>query len=638
MPANTQRGLLKVASELQAQGSVDRTGTAGGLATVASSLAQVGSDIGKIADHAAAVEGEEAGRLAGLDPEFRPTKAPTIRGEAYDKAGLQVYGARTRETFAAQLEEAYDAHKDNPQALAAALYAKRSFIGASLQEVRPELELMFEKSRLTFMRQAARAQVARVRTEQTAALETDLTLGVKQLQQRAYSLGLDTTADEVLASDLEELGKTLTRRGMDGKPLVTAGQARKVIERARGEVNDARLTGAFERLPTAEAKAKFIEQFKADFGKSEGIARHYDFDGFERISGKMEAGVAKEVSARNTLVRAAREDIKSIEKRAEKGFPVPPAEMAAIEAKVATAGDAETSAKLENAKGLLDLQETARTWSPAQMDTALAAGRARLQQEGATEPQVARFTLLESLDREMRTELKADPLGWAARTGTVPVTPLDFSTAEAATSTVKARIAQAEEVGARYGQAPVYLRPDEKRALATATAQGGEQALGIAAAIAGAGGEKAPRMMAEIFDAGGARCRRRFRADENRRFQIRGAERGRRPARGRRRHRLGALGHAQIRNGRDHAGKFHLRGARQAPGRDRVRQRAVAGRPARGARRADDRRRDLWRHRQTGLVERPRNRPAVLRQAGQLARGPRYAHARRHQQPRPGAR
>lgn len=499
---NRRRGLLQVATELQHEGSVDRAGLSAGLSSVAASFAKVSDQVGAIADHAAATEGTEAGRMAGLDPEFRPTHSLTIRGEAFDRAGVAIYGARAKERFANDLAGAYEQHQADPQGLAGALDAKRqSWLAESLPEIRPELELMFDKSRFAYMRQAARAQASRIDAESRAALESELTLGMKDAQQRAYALGLDKAADEASASDIAELTRTLGRRGIDGKPLVAPAAASKLIEKTTQEIGEARLIGAYDRLPGLEAKAAFIEKFKTDFGKSEGLAATYDFDGFERLTNKMEAGLSREVTARNAAVRAAGEDIKSLAKRAEKGFPAPPEELAAIEAKVAAAGDPRTAADLQNAKGLLELQEAARSWTPAQIDGVILQGRQRMQSEGASTDQTGRLALLEGLETTMRTELKQDPLGWADRVGVLKVPPLNFSDEVEAAVSLKTRIAQADEVGARYGQEPVYLRPDEKRALSTLVAQGGEQALGLAATFAGVAGEKAPKMMAELFDA-----------------------------------------------------------------------------------------------------------------------------------------
>jgi hypothetical protein len=501
MAPNMRRGLLQVQTELQREGSVDRAGLAGGLATVASSLAQVGGQIGKIADHAAAVEGEEAGRLAGLDPEFRPTKSLTIRGEAYDKAGITVYGARAKLRFAGDLEAAYDAHKDDPQGLAKALDAKRtSWLAESLPEVRPELELMFDKARVQFMRQAARAQAARISTEQTAGLQSELGLALKTLQQRAYSLGLDEGADGILASDMQDVTALLGRRGVDGKPLVAPGQARKIAEGLQQDVATARLLGAFERTPSAEAKQAFLDKFRADFGKSEGLAKVYDLDGFRRIEGALEADLTRAASQRNVELRQLRESVKEQGKLAEKGFAPPPDQLATLKAQVANSADPAIAQAFAEAENLIAWQSSARVMPPAQLDALVLAERERLAKGGATTFEAERLALSETLLTNMRSELARDALGWADRVGLQKIAPLNLSDEVEAAASLRTRIAQAEEVGEFYGQKPQYLRPEEKRQAATLIAQGGPQALTLATVLGGAAGDRAPQVLAELYD------------------------------------------------------------------------------------------------------------------------------------------
>lgn len=501
MAANTQRGLLKVATELQAQGSVDRTGLSTGLTSVAAGFAQISNDVGKIADHAAAVEGTEAGRLAGLDPEFRPTKSMTIRGEAYDQAGVAVYGARAKERFAADLTDAYDKHQGDPQGLAAALDAKRnSWLGETIPEIRPELELMFDKSRFSYMRQAARAQAARVSADQTAALQSELGLQLKTLDQRAYALGLDEKADTVLASDIEELAKTLGRRGLDGKPLVAAGRARQILDGTREQVTTARLMGAFERTEGLEAKQAFIDKLREDFGKSEGLAKVYDFDGFTKVERALQADLTRAASQHNAELRVLGGAIRSQAELAKKGFAPPPDELAALKAKVAASGSPELTAGLAQAENLLQWQSAARVMPPAQLDQLVTAERERLAKGGATPFETERLALADGLLDTMHTELAKDPLGWADRIGLLPVTPLNFADEVEAAASLRTRIAQAEQVAEHYGQKPQYLRPDEKRGLTTLMNQGGAPMLGIADAVAGAAEDRTPAILGELFD------------------------------------------------------------------------------------------------------------------------------------------
>lgn len=501
MAPNMRRGLLQVQTELQREGSVDRAGLAGGLSTVASSLSQIGGQIGKIADHAAAVEGAEAGRLAGLDPEFRPTKSLTIRGEAYDRAGLAVYGARAKIRFADDLTAAYEAHKDDPQGLAKALDARRtSWLSESLPDVRPELELMFDKARFQFMRQAARAQAARITTEQTEAMKGELGLALKTLQQRAYSLGLDEAADAILASDMEDVTALLGRRGVDGKPLVMPARAREITEALQQQVATARLVGAFERTPTPEAKQAFLDKFREDFGKSEGLAKLYDLDGFQRIERALEADLARVTSQRNAGIRELRETVREQEKLAEKGFAPPPDQLAALKAQVADTADPEISQAFSQAENLLQWQAAARVMPPAQLDQLVLAERERLAKSGATPFEAQRLALAENLLTNMRSELARDPLGWADRVGLQKVAPLNLADEVEAAATLRTRIAQAEEVAAFYGQKPQYLRPEEKRQAATLIAQGGPQALQVASILGGTAGDRAPLLLAELFD------------------------------------------------------------------------------------------------------------------------------------------
>src|SRR5690606_13607433 len=95
-------------------GPLPSTDAAEALSQVAHSFAVTGAKIGHMADKATAKEGEEAGRIAGLDPEFRPTRSLTIRGEAYDQAGLQVAGARLRQTLEADLDNEFARLQGNP--------------------------------------------------------------------------------------------------------------------------------------------------------------------------------------------------------------------------------------------------------------------------------------------------------------------------------------------------------------------------------------------------------------------------------------------------------------------------------------------------------------------------------------------
>lgn len=499
MAVNRQRGLLKLATEIGAQVPVDRGSEAQGIAALADSFSQIGNRVGKLADHAAAKEGDEAGRLAGIDPEFRPTRNMTIRGEAFDEAGLAVHRSLVKERLQSDLEAAKDQYSDNPAALAKALDAKRGeWLANSLPEVRPDIEVSFEKSKLTFMREATRAQTARLVAENKATAENEMAQTLRTIQQRAFSLGLDPMADATLASDIGDLTKALDRRGIDGKPLFTQAQRKKALEAANAEVATSRLFGAFSRLGGLEEKQKFIDGFREDFANSRGLAKQFDFKDFRTIEGQLEAELRSASSENNVTRRAAEAGIRQVAKQAEDGVPVPAGDMAALKAKVSAAGDPKLAADLDDAVELLKFQQFARTRTPPELDTFLAGERNRVEKDGASPFEAKRLDLGEKLLDRQRIELKQDPLGWAEKAGVVQVPPVDMSSAEAGMASLTARVSVAEEVASLYGQEPVYLRPDEKVRIAAAAAQGGESLIAVTTAIAAATGPAAPKVLAEI--------------------------------------------------------------------------------------------------------------------------------------------
>jgi hypothetical protein len=499
MVENRRRGVLQINGELSARAGVDREGLAGGLSSWAQAFGQIGDRVGKMADHAAAREGAEAGRAAGLDPEFRPSKALTIRGEAFDRAGLDVHRTKALTAFSADLAAAYDQFGHDPAELSKALAAKRqSWKTHSIPEIHPDLDLQFEQASLAFMRQAARDQAKRAADEAQAAAMGETQRRFAEMQQRAYALGLDAEADAAVAADQAGLAEALDRKGPDGKPLFTPEQRVKMLSAARSGAVTARLLGAYSRLPTLEEKEAFIAKFREDFTASEGLAKEYDLDGFRAVEGLMEAELRAGVAGRNAQLRLAEDQVKRFEKAAAEGYDLPEAEMQALKSLAGLSPEIE--ARVERATRLAEWSRAARAMRPEELEAQIGAMREAMAKDGATPEALAVVEHSERLLTEMRGVLKTDPLGWMERAGLFSAPPLDFSSPEAAARSLATRVAQADEAGRYYGQEPVYLRPDEKRRLAVAVSQGGDAALALTMEIARAGGDRATAILAEVFD------------------------------------------------------------------------------------------------------------------------------------------
>lgn len=498
-------GIVRIATQLSREGHVEGVPSSGygeQIGGLSRHFARVGESIGQMADAATEAEGEAAGRLAGLDPEFRPSRSLTIRGQAYDRAGLQVAGTRLKQGMEADLAAAYDALGNDPAKLAATLDDKGAgWVKQAPAEVQPAMEAALRGAKIDYMRRAARDQVERVYNEQQAAVQTEIGDGIKTLHQRAYNMGLDAAADQVMADGVSQLDEALARTDVTGKRLIGPEAAAKVRADALETIATARLTGAFDRLKSLPEKEKFIAQFEDDFANSRGLAKQYDLPGFQRVSGLLRADLTRSKTENAVAVRALEEETKSVVTVLKQGGAVPQDQVAGIEARASSVGGGSPTLQqnIAEVKGLVRYQEAVRMSSPAELDAMLNLQRERIAKGGATPYAVAELELGEGLLKSMRTRLKEDPLGWANDVGRLKAAPLDFTSPEATAGSLRTRIAQAEEVAGAYAQQPQYFRPDEKRALVAASAQGGAQTLAIATAISDVAGERAPRMLAEIF-------------------------------------------------------------------------------------------------------------------------------------------
>lgn len=463
---------------------------------ISDELADVGREIGKYADHAARIEGERAGHQAGMNPDFQPTRAITIRGEAYDKAGLETYKSQV----SVEIENDIQAGGN--------LAKKRdAWLARVPEELRPDVAYVFRRGELAQARTAAREHQARISAEATAALQTELDTELKGLHQRAYALGNDPTADQVLGRDIARIDALLARKGVDGKPLADAGAAEKIRRQAKEAVVEARILGEFDRLPDNAQRLSFIDRIDQDFRNSEGLSRHLDLKEYQRITGKLRAEFRAAQFEERQSQAAVDGEVKALGAMVEKGYLPTDAQLAGARGRAAAVKNPALADRMAVIEDTLAFQRDARSLPPEAIDGYARSLRAAMAEKGPTPEGIARVELAEKLAHEARTQLKADPLGWADRVGLVKLAPLDLSDQAKTEATLKMRIAQAEQTAAHYGQPPQYLRPDEKRKLATIAAQGGEKLMGMAssltaAAAASGNPDRAGRIMAEIADHG----------------------------------------------------------------------------------------------------------------------------------------
>lgn len=492
---------IQIAPELSREGSAGQqlpqlpsNGMGDAYATVSREFGRIGGKIGEWADAAARSEGADAGHLAGMDPEFRTSKMPTIRGEAFDKAGLQTALSRVRVGIQNDIEQAALAHQGNPAALDKVLAGSQDgWLKQSPPELMPEVTTLFAAGRKAAMRNATREMWARQTEDQKAAQSADLETSLRSVHQKAYSLGLDKEADNLLAVDVAKLEGVLGQKGPNGRLLVPPGTAAKLLANAKEEIARARLFGAFDRAPGIDAKRRMLDELDNSYRNGEGIGGALDLTTYRNIRGQLESNLRRDEMTMRSEAGGLVSELKTVAKWATQGNQPTPEHAASLKARIAAAAP-ELQPHLESALRLVNEAKALRQLRPEELEGVVRQTREHIRTKGATEQSTAYLQMADGMLTEMRTGLKTDALGWGEKVGLLKVAPVDFSQPE----TLRSRAAQAEEVARRYGQAPQYLRPDERRALAATLAKGGREALAVATAISQGAPEQAQAILGEL--------------------------------------------------------------------------------------------------------------------------------------------
>lgn len=466
---------------------------------IAGQLGRMASWIGERADMAAVKEGAAAGEQAGLDPEFRTRNDLTLYGEAYDKAGLETYKSRLSLMIEQHVGQIEDKHASDPAGLDAAFSAvSKGFLDKVPPELRVEIATTLERRRISAMRQATRTLHAEQKAEQATALNSEVEAKVKALQQSAYRLGLDPTADASLAEDLTNLTARLQVRDVDGKLIISPKSAEKFMKDMGGKLAEARLKGAFTRLPDTASRERFVADLQQKYmAGADPLLNEFLPDDFERLAGGMVSDIRSEKVASNAAAAGVKQEVKAVAEMAKDGYGLSETDATALEARVIATGDPELIANLDGARNTLGFVQNARKMPPNELQRRVEAYQADLA-KSATPEAVARLKLAEDVLATTRDNIARDPIEWASKTGLIQVPELDLSSPQAAAKSLKARAAVAGEIATYYGRDVRFFRESEKEALVSATRQGGPQLVDMATTLVGALGTDAPKALSEI--------------------------------------------------------------------------------------------------------------------------------------------
>jgi len=491
--------IIRDQAEFKGQGAIGAAGRgpegslAGEYAQEAAGLEGLANSFGRLADGQAATEGEMAGAQAGMDGKPQITGRSSVYGAAYEGAALRTYADRLDTKQIEGTFQVYQQHKDDPAALAKGLadFKEKMLAEDVLDDPRARaiFERQFARSSTVYQREALERADTRARQQAAADATTAYTTSGMNLQRLGHAAGLDPAANPDVEEELKRNDNIIDRAVASG--AVTPQSAAALKLRARKDLAEARVKGQFGKLPEADRPA-FAAQVMDDWQNGKGPLKDLDFEDASRLSADLERDLNADRVRKATASNVLQHQALKIQKLSAQGYDIADTEWKELES---------AAGRVDGGPQVVDRmrQEAAtfRAWrnmGPDALDRALDQERAKLAKNGADELAATRLSAGETLLKEMRTQLAADPLGWAERTGTARPVPLDLNDP----GTAQARIAQAQEVAKHYNVPPVYLRPEDRAAISAAQAAGGDGMVAAARAIVTGFGDAAPRVFAEV--------------------------------------------------------------------------------------------------------------------------------------------
>jgi len=501
------------------------SGAGAGANSVAQSLSRISANIGRHRDAAVAREGESSGRLAGMDPEFRPMEGDTIRARAHNAAAVRTYSARLEVDARRQLDEIYLANRDNPAAFAEAATALRNGFRDSrvFDEVAPDFEDMFDRAMIPYARESARGEIARSVDSARASAGEQVEARVISIERSASLAGLDDAADQILDAELGSLNELLVSYGpagafefqgvsYDADPArsgaLTATQMQTILTESRERTAAARVMGAFGRVDGAGAQSQFRASFVADIeaGEYESLDQATIDRTLTRMDSAIARGQAANDRARRTVLRSLETALADATRVADAGLSPGEAVYDAIESQaLALGGDEGAALAIDARRGRLvfNATEQVRVMPLNDVNQWLMDERTRLAAtEGATVLEAERLTAVEQTYREMTTRLASDPLSFANDAGLIDLQADTDVVTDFGAGTVPSwalnRVETAEAVAQHYGVAARYFTSAERTGIAAAIDAGEASALVSAQQIVSAFGADAPAALEEL--------------------------------------------------------------------------------------------------------------------------------------------
>lgn len=230
---------------------------------------KLAAKFGAIADQAAQVEGQRAGQAAGLEPAFKPSGSMTLRGQAFDRAGIQVYASRLTAKLSSDMADLFDQTRDNPAAFqAGAARLKAQYEQNDVfPEVMPEFQDRFASLEQSY-RTATRNNYEQTRRDQDRAtfvtgLESSESSRARLLAGGGDPAALERAIEASVADDVARIDALVASKALTAE----AGAKLKLGLESSAAVST--ITAAAGRLATPAEIEAFRTTTRERFAKGE---------------------------------------------------------------------------------------------------------------------------------------------------------------------------------------------------------------------------------------------------------------------------------------------------------------------------------------------------------------------------------
>ncbi|RIY03265.1 hypothetical protein D3218_00370 [Aureimonas flava] len=424
---------------------------------------------------------------------FRPTGSTTIRGRAYDTAGMRTYLEQLDNTIAADTDAVYQRFKDDPVELEKAFGALRTVHMQDhvFPEVQGDYDGAFGRVTRGYLNQSRRDQETRVLQQDRADFLTRS--GEMETASARAVEAFDPGSDDAAAAIA--LRQSATDAHYDSavaRGILDADDAAAAKIASRRNTAVAFYARQATVLPSPQDVLALKEKMRTDFAAG-GMAG-LDAGGWQALEASLDRTASQKQQGQQEASRTLKARGDALADSVVRGFEVDAGEMGRFMLDRNTTPEGpqiidRTLEKINAARILRDkpLPEAERYVLGLERDPVAVAG-------GTADYARAE---LERMQRAAGT----DPVGLAERKGLLPAEEgglVEASSADDLAGRMKLRAERAEIAAQHFGVQPKYLKPGEAAQIKVLVDQDPDRAAQIAAGIVTGAGARAGRVLAEL--------------------------------------------------------------------------------------------------------------------------------------------